>query len=83
MTNLEQKLHERIRNFPPEKQLKMLEYADVLEEAETGDVEEFPTLWDIVKDFVEKVPEDVFDEIPSDASINVDHYLYGHSKKEQ
>ena len=35
-----------------------------------------PTLYDQLKDFIGSV-----DDLPPDASINVDHYLYGHPKK--
>lgn len=35
-----------------------------------------PTLYEQLKDFIGSV-----DDLPPDASINVDHYLYGHPKK--
>jgi hypothetical protein len=34
-----------------------------------------PTLYDRLKDFIGSV-----DDLPPDASVNVDHYLYGHPK---
>lgn len=38
---------------------------------------ELPTLLERMKDFVGTVPS-----LPSDASVNLDHYLYGTSKRE-
>lgn len=35
-----------------------------------------PTLYERLKDFIGSV-----DDLPPDASINVDHYLYGHPKR--
>jgi len=35
-----------------------------------------PTLYDRLKDFIGSV-----DDLPPDASVNVDHYLYGHPKR--
>lgn len=77
MTNLEQTIIEKIHAFPPEKQQKLLDYAEILEVEETR----HQTIWDMVKEFAEEVPEEAWDELPTDSSINVDHYLYGHKKK--
>lgn len=35
-----------------------------------------PTLYESLKEFI-----GVVDDLPPDASINVDHYLYGHPKQ--
>ena len=75
MTNLEQIIIEKVHAFPPEKQQKLLEYAESLDKIE------HETLWEMVKDLVEEVPKEAWDELPTDGSINVDHYLYGHQKK--
>lgn len=45
-------------------------------ENELDDEEQGPTLYDRMKDFI-----GVVDDLPPDASINVDHYLYGHPKQ--
>ncbi|HLA96161.1 MAG TPA: hypothetical protein VK612_10600 [Pyrinomonadaceae bacterium] len=80
MTNLEQIIINKIHRFPPEKQQKVLDYAESIE---TGDERESgnQTTWEMVKDFIEEVPEDAWNDVPTDSSINVDHYLYGHKKK--
>ncbi len=80
MTNLEQTIIEKVHAFPPEKQQKILKYAETLEDENIID-EHGRTLWDMVKEFAEEVPEEAWDELPTDGSINVDHYLYGHKKK--
>ena len=79
MTNLEQIIIEKVHQFPPEKQQKLLEYAESLDE--TKQEAKHETLWEMVKDLVEEVPKEAWDELPTDGSINVDHYLYGHQKK--
>ena len=79
MTNLEQIIIEKVHAFPPEKQQKLLEYAESLDE--TKQEAKHETLWEMVKDLVEEVPKEAWDELPTDGSINVDHYLYGHQKK--
>ena len=81
MTNLEQTIIEKVHAFPPEKQQKLLDYAEILEEEKTAEEAEHQTIWDMVKEFAEEVPKEAWDELPTDGSINVDHYLYGHKKK--
>ncbi len=81
MTNLEQIIIEKVHAFPPEKQQKLLDYAETLEEEETAEETKHQTIWDMVKEFAEEVPQEAWNDLPTDGSINVDHYLYGHKKK--
>ena len=81
MTNLEQTIIEKVHAFPPEKQQKLLEYAETLEENEISEEPKHQTIWEMVKEFAEEVPKEAWDELPTDGSINVDHYLYGHKKR--
>ncbi len=81
MTNLEQTIIEKVHAFPTEKQKKLLDYAETLEVEETAEETECQTIWEMVKDIIEEVPKEAWDELPTDGSINVDHYLYGHKKK--
>ena len=81
MTNLEQTIIEKVHTFPPEKQQKILEYAETLEDEEIKEETEHQTIWEMVKDIIEEVPNEAWDELPTDGSINVDHYLYGHKRK--
>jgi hypothetical protein len=81
LTNLEQTIIEKIHAFPPEKQQKLLDYAETLEDKEITEETEYQTIWEMVKDIIEEVPKEAWDELPTDGSINVDHYLYGHKKK--
>lgn len=79
MTNLEQAIIEKIHRFPPEKQQKVLDYAENLEKYEEDS--ENQTLWEKVRHIIEEIPQEEWDKLPTDGSINVDHYLYGHPKK--
>jgi hypothetical protein len=83
MTNLEQTIIEKVHAFPPEKQKKLLDYAETLEVEETTEEAKHQTIWEMVKDIIEEIPKEAWDELPTDGSINVDHYLYGHKKKTQ
>lgn len=39
------------------------------------------TLWEMVKHIIEEVPDEEWEKIPADASLNLDHYLYGSPKR--
>lgn len=82
--NLEQNLIERFRALPLEKQREALSYVEELL-VKTDSERELPphrlTLWDSVRDLVESVPPEERSEVPTDGSLNVDHYLYGAPKR--
>ena len=41
------------------------------------------TPWEIAAKLMAEVPEEAWDNVPSDLSINVDHYLYGAPKQDK
>jgi hypothetical protein len=81
MTNLEQTIIEKVHAFPQSKQQKLLQYAEELENEVSAESPKHQTIWEMVKDIIEEVPKEEWDKLPTDGSINVDHYLYGHKKK--
>jgi hypothetical protein len=38
------------------------------------------TIWEILADISAEIPDEEWDKIPHDGSINYKHYLYGHPK---
>lgn len=81
MTNLEQKIIAKIQHFPPEKQQKVLDYVENMDESGEKTKDMNATTWEMVKAIIEEIPDEEWTVIPSDSSVNVDHYLYGHEKK--
>ena len=80
MTSLEQIIIDKIHRFSIDKQRKVLDYADSLETAGSQTAVTNHTIWEMIEDLADKVPDEAWDEIPADASLNVNHYLYGHAK---
>jgi hypothetical protein len=39
--------------------------------------------WEVALEISQSIPDEIWAEIPTDASINVDHYLYGAPKVEE
>ena len=85
-TNIEQTLIEKVRALPPDKQQKLLHIVEDLEQqtALETTAELDPNrrpVWEIIEEISSQVPPEAWDEVPTDGSINVDHYLYGAPKK--
>lgn len=68
------KITERVKVLSAEQQEKVLEFVENLEPPRR-------TLWEIWKEHLKDIPEEELDKIPTDASVNLDHYLYGAPKK--
>ena len=61
-----------------EKGLNLLDVKEISERPEsTG---EHPSVWELARRIRSKIPEEAFDSVPADLSINHDHYLYGTPK---
>ena len=74
--NLERVI-ENLRQLPPEQQEEVASFIEELFER----LEPRPTLWDRIEQRVAQVPEEVWDEIPTDGAEQHDHYLYGSPKR--
>ncbi len=84
--NLEDQLIDKVRALPPNKQQEALRLIDTLangagsEPPETG-VNRRP-IWEIVAEVNAGLPVDTWDNVPTDGSINLYHYLYGAPKQQ-
>ena len=38
-------------------------------------------IWEVITEIMSDVPDDEFQKLPADAASQIDHYLYGHSKR--
>ena len=76
--NVEQTAIEKLRTLSPEQQGQVLQFINGLEPPTAP---RRLTIWDKVKDRMEAIPSEAWDEVPMDGAANVDHYLYGAPKK--
>lgn len=84
--NVEQELIEKVRALPPEQQEKVLNFVhdlqhQVASQSEGNDPR--TTIWSKVEEIIKEVPPGAWKELPTDGSLNVDHYLYGSPKRER
>ena len=82
--NIEDKVIEKLRGLPESRQAEVLKYVEELasEEADRENGHGQPAIWDKIETIMRDVPDEVLARIPTDGSINVDHYLYGALKKQ-
>lgn len=69
-----EKIAEKVKVLSEEQQEKVLEFVENLQPPRR-------TLWEMWQKHLKDIPEEELDKIPSDASVNLDHYLYGAPKK--
>ena len=75
---IEQTTLEKLRTLAPEQQQQVLKFIEGLESQVAPRRQ---TIWDKVKDRMEAIPPEAWDEVPTDGAANVDHYLYGAPKR--
>ncbi|MGH9971712.1 MAG: hypothetical protein ACREBG_28495 [Pyrinomonadaceae bacterium] len=84
--NLEDQLIDKVRALPPSKQQEALRLLDTLasqpgsESQGTGDQRR--PIWEIVEEVNAGLPADTWENVPTNGSINLDHYLYGAPKQQ-
>jgi hypothetical protein len=71
---MEKTIAEKVHSLTPDQQQKVLEFVD-------GLVPQRRTLWDMWEERLKEIPDEEWEGVPTDASINLDHYLYGAPKK--
>jgi len=82
--NLEDQLIDKVRALPPNKQREALRLLDSLslDNSSEGTNVDRISIWDVVDKINASLPPDTWENVPTDGSINLDHYLYGAPKKQ-
>ena len=81
--NLEEQLIDRV-GYLLEKQQEALRLLDTLTMGASSEVTEVDRrpIWEIVNEINARLPADTWENVPTDGSINLDHYLYGAPKQQ-
>ena len=84
--NLEDQLIDKVRALPADKQQEALRLLDTLASGASAEPNETSLdrrpIWEIVEEVNAGLPSDTWDDVPTDGSINLDHYLYGAPKRQ-
>jgi hypothetical protein len=73
-TDVVETIAEKVKVLSAEQQEQVLEFVENLKPQKR-------TPWQIWQEQLKDIPEEELDKIPTDASINLDHYIYGAPKK--
>ena len=73
-TNVTEKIAEKVKALSADQKEKVLAFVEKLEPQKR-------TPWQIWQEHLCDIPQEELDKIPTDASVNLDHYLYGAPKK--
>ena len=82
--NLEEQLIDKVRALPPDKQREALRLLDslVIDDSAEETNADRKSIWEVVDEINANLPVDTWENVPTDGSINLDHYLYGAPKKQ-
>lgn len=73
-TDITKEIVGKVEVLSDEQKEKVLEFVETLEPPRK-------TLWEMWQKHLKDIPEEELDKIPTDASQNLDHYLYNAPKK--
>lgn len=82
--NLEDQLIDKVRALPADKQraaLKLLDSLATDSNSERASADR-RSIWEVVDEINAGLPADTWENVPTDGSINLDHYLYGAPKQQ-
>ena len=84
--NFEDQLIDKVRALSPDKQREALRLLDTLASGATSEPKgtgvDRRSIWEVVDEINDGLPADTWENVPSDGSINLDHYLYGAPKQQ-
>lgn len=77
-SSIEEQILDKLRVLPFEKQEELLRFAETLA---SGTQPRRLSILEEIDAIVSEVPAEAWEDVPTDGSINVDHYLYGAPKR--
>lgn len=78
-TEIADTIYKKVKTLPLDKQEEILEFIE--EKISSSEKKDVRPIWEVAKEISESVPLEEWEKLPSDGSINHDHYLYGSPKK--
>jgi Protein of unknown function (DUF2281) len=70
----------KVQALPPERQQQVLDFVEFLAQ-KNQPPEEKKTIWEDIDELMAEVPDEEWDQVPTDGSYQHDHYLYGTPKR--
>lgn len=77
-TNVVETIFAKVKTLAREQQQEVLQFVENLTSANS---QLDKTIWQEIREIVKDVPDEEWERLPGDGSVNIDHYLYGAPKK--
>jgi hypothetical protein len=87
MSTVEQAILQKVQALPLEQQQEVLKFVEALPPAVAPPAAELQAepprmkIWEEIDEISQEVPLAAWAELPTDGSLNLDHYLYGAPKR--
>ena len=78
-TEIAETIYEKVKILSLDEQQKVLEIVE--EKISVSQKKDSRPIWEVAREISESVPFEEWEKLPSDGSVNHDHYLYGAPKK--
>lgn len=79
-TDLRKKISDKVATLNSDDQERVLEFVEARISRSNARKKSRP-IWEIAKEISESIPLEEWQKLPSDGSVNHDHYLYGAPKR--
>ncbi|MBP9663678.1 MAG: hypothetical protein KBD94_03595 [Pyrinomonadaceae bacterium] len=77
--DLAKRIFEKVKELSSDEQEKILDYVE--QRAVPIQTRDSRPIWEVITEMSSEIPDEMWAELPTDGSINHDHYLYGTPKK--
>lgn len=78
-TDVTQTISDKIKQLAPEQQQEVLEFVE--QKISASEKKDTRPIWEVIAEISSEIPDEEWEKLPSDGSVNHDHYLYGAPKK--
>jgi hypothetical protein len=78
---LAKKISDKIATLPEDEQEMVLEYIESRIELRSRTERDERPIWEVLTEMSDAIPLEEWEKLPSDGSVNHDHYLYGAPKR--
>jgi hypothetical protein len=81
--SLENRIQEKVKALPEEKQERVLSLVEELLREKNGEEARVSArpLWEIAEEISSRIPAEEWEKLPPDGAEQHDHYLYGSAKR--
>ncbi len=78
-TEIAQTIFEKVKILPLNDQKEILEIVE--SKTLLAAAKDARPIWEVIAEISNEIPDEEWEKLPSDGSVNHDHYLYGAPKK--